>query len=225
MRFLLDERLPPSITRLLRAAGHHCAHVYELGLGGRPDEQIMAQAARENRILISADTDFGELLANAPVLAPSVILPRRADKTSRSSRRSHPREPRTGRRRPRRRRADRNQRHPHPHTPTAHETLRLRTGANPPSTSAVQVAPRRTGDLSRPRMPHTARVRSGRIWPAVDRDVRWDHRRAPGPGGDLQASQAGPIRWRTSATPIEGVTLSDGGCPGRTLAEPFWAAT
>jgi hypothetical protein len=73
------------------------------------------------------------------------------------------------------------------------------------------------------RMPHTARLGSGRIWPAVDRDVRWVHRRAPGPGGDLQASQAGPSRWRTSATPIEGVTLSDGGCPGRTLTEPFRA--
>jgi predicted nuclease of predicted toxin-antitoxin system len=69
---------------LLQAAGHDCAHVYELGLGGRPDEQIMALADRENRILISADTDFGELLANAPVLAPSVILLRRADKQASS---------------------------------------------------------------------------------------------------------------------------------------------
>jgi predicted nuclease of predicted toxin-antitoxin system len=59
---------------LLRAVGHECAHVYELGLGGQPDEQIMDLADREHRILISADTDFGELLANAPVLAPSVIL-------------------------------------------------------------------------------------------------------------------------------------------------------
>jgi predicted nuclease of predicted toxin-antitoxin system len=67
------------MARLLRAAGHDCAHVYELGLGGQADEQIMALADREERILISADTDFGELLANAPVLAPSVILLRRAD--------------------------------------------------------------------------------------------------------------------------------------------------
>ena len=84
MRFLIDECLPPSMAALLRTAGHDCAHVYELGLGGQPDEQIMALADRQNRILISADTDFGELLANAPVLAPSVILIRRADKRAAS---------------------------------------------------------------------------------------------------------------------------------------------
>jgi hypothetical protein len=69
-------------TGRLRAAGHDCAHVYELGLGGHPDEQIMALADREDRILISADTHYllREFLANAPVLAPSVILIRRADK-------------------------------------------------------------------------------------------------------------------------------------------------
>jgi Domain of unknown function (DUF5615) len=34
---------------LLRAAGHDCAHVYEVGLGGQPDEQIMDLADREHR--------------------------------------------------------------------------------------------------------------------------------------------------------------------------------
>ena len=83
MRFLIDECLPAGMAELLRAAGHDCAHVYELGLSGQPDEQIMAVADREDRILVSADTDFGELLANAPVLAPSVILLRRTDKQAR----------------------------------------------------------------------------------------------------------------------------------------------
>ena len=69
---------------LLRVAGHDCTHVCDLGLGGQPDEQVMALADREERILLSADTDFGELLANAPVLAPSVILLRRTDKKAES---------------------------------------------------------------------------------------------------------------------------------------------
>jgi predicted nuclease of predicted toxin-antitoxin system len=80
VKFLIDECLPARLAQLLRAAGHDCSHVYELGLGGQPDEHIMARADHDDRILISADTDFGELLANAPVLAPSVILLRRADK-------------------------------------------------------------------------------------------------------------------------------------------------
>ena len=42
MRFLIDECLPPRMAVLLRDAGHDCAHVYELGLGGQPDEQVMA---------------------------------------------------------------------------------------------------------------------------------------------------------------------------------------
>jgi predicted nuclease of predicted toxin-antitoxin system len=64
VRFLIDECLPPQMAGLLRTSGHDCAHVYDLGLGGQPGEQIMALADRENRILVSADTDFGELLAN-----------------------------------------------------------------------------------------------------------------------------------------------------------------
>jgi predicted nuclease of predicted toxin-antitoxin system len=83
VRFLLDVCLPPETAELLRAVGHDCAHDYELGLGGQ-EEQIMALADRDNRILVSAGTDFGELLANASVLAPSVILLRRANKRARS---------------------------------------------------------------------------------------------------------------------------------------------
>ncbi len=46
MKFLVDECLPPSMAGLLRAAGHDCAHIYEVGLGGQPDEQIMNLADR-----------------------------------------------------------------------------------------------------------------------------------------------------------------------------------
>jgi predicted nuclease of predicted toxin-antitoxin system len=49
VKFLAGEYLPLRIAGLLRAAGHGCAHVYELGLGSQPDEQIMALADRDNR--------------------------------------------------------------------------------------------------------------------------------------------------------------------------------
>lgn len=80
MRLLLDECLPSRLAELLSAAGHDCLHITDLGLRGEPDETIMAAACREERILLSADTDFGELLANAPVATPSVVLSRRTDK-------------------------------------------------------------------------------------------------------------------------------------------------
>jgi hypothetical protein len=41
------------------------------------------------------------------------------------------------------------------------------------------------------------------------------------PAGDLRASHAAPSWWRASATSIEGITMSDGGYPGRTRTEPF----
>lgn len=74
MRFLVDECLPARLRSMLGEHGHDVVHVVESGLGGSPDTEVMAKAAADNRILLSADTDFGELLANAPVTAPSVIL-------------------------------------------------------------------------------------------------------------------------------------------------------
>lgn len=70
MRFLVDECLPARLASTLVDADH----VVGVGLGGAPDTEGMAKAAADNRVLISADTDFGELLANSADLAPSVIL-------------------------------------------------------------------------------------------------------------------------------------------------------
>jgi predicted nuclease of predicted toxin-antitoxin system len=77
VRCLADECLPAAIAGL-RAAGHDCAHVYDIGLGGQPDDQIMARAAAEDRILISADTDFGELhLQRGHSVIPKSVRPER----------------------------------------------------------------------------------------------------------------------------------------------------
>lgn len=78
MRFLLDNNLSPALVAVLSAAGHDSEHVREHGMGSAPDEEVLELARRNRRVLISADTDFGMLLARTGAPGPSVVLIRRS---------------------------------------------------------------------------------------------------------------------------------------------------
>lgn len=74
MRFLIDNALSPTIGEELNRAGHDAVHVRELGMQAASDAEIFDRAAQDDRIVVSADTDFGTLLAIRKQAAPSVIL-------------------------------------------------------------------------------------------------------------------------------------------------------
>jgi predicted nuclease of predicted toxin-antitoxin system len=75
MRLLLDENLPISLGPLLaERAGWDVVHVRELGLKSAPDTEVLARAELDGRVLVSADTDFGTLLAASAAPGPSVVL-------------------------------------------------------------------------------------------------------------------------------------------------------
>lgn len=74
MRLLLDESLSHHTVAPLAEAGHDVIHVAELELLGAPDEAVLAAALARDRVLVTADTDFGTLLALAQDPWPSVLL-------------------------------------------------------------------------------------------------------------------------------------------------------
>jgi predicted nuclease of predicted toxin-antitoxin system len=76
MRFLVDENLSTILADALSSAGHDAVHVKALGAAGANDSEVMDLAVAEQRVIISADTDFGSLLASTGAARPSTILVR-----------------------------------------------------------------------------------------------------------------------------------------------------
>lgn len=77
-RLLIDAPLAPAVAAALREAGYDVAHVRDAGLVAAADVDVVVRAIAEDRVLVSADADFGALLAVRRTAEPSVVLLRRA---------------------------------------------------------------------------------------------------------------------------------------------------
>jgi len=74
MRLLLDENLPVALAEHLNSSGWDAVTVGELGMKSAPDAAVLGRALSDHRVLVSADTDFGALLASSGSAQPSVVL-------------------------------------------------------------------------------------------------------------------------------------------------------
>ena len=61
MRFLADENCDFSVVRALRAGGHDVVSVSDISPRSE-DPEVIRLAAREKRILLTEDKDFGQLV-------------------------------------------------------------------------------------------------------------------------------------------------------------------
>ncbi|RME49297.1 MAG: hypothetical protein D6796_05125 [Caldilineae bacterium] len=73
MKFLLDMGVGQSTAAFLRDRGHDAVHLRERGLQRLPDEEIIEEAQKEGRIILTHDLDFGRLIALSRKRLPSVI--------------------------------------------------------------------------------------------------------------------------------------------------------
>jgi len=73
MRFLADENVPRATIERLRDAAHDVEAVSEVSPGVN-DQAVLAHATRENRILLTFDRDYGDLVYRHRLPAPSGVV-------------------------------------------------------------------------------------------------------------------------------------------------------
>ena len=73
MRLLADENVEAPLVRWLQSQRHDVIWAAEQ-LRGRPDTVLVSAAREENRVLITGDLDFGELVYRQGMISSGIIL-------------------------------------------------------------------------------------------------------------------------------------------------------
>jgi predicted nuclease of predicted toxin-antitoxin system len=73
MRFLADENIPSVVVARLRASGYDVVAIAETAAGSS-DDQVLSIAVADQRILLTEDRDFGQLVVRRRIDVGGVVL-------------------------------------------------------------------------------------------------------------------------------------------------------
>jgi predicted nuclease of predicted toxin-antitoxin system len=73
MKVLVDMNLSPDWARFLAEAGFEAVHWSNVGSKSATDSELMQWAAENDHIILTADLDFGAILAATHGIKPSVV--------------------------------------------------------------------------------------------------------------------------------------------------------
>lgn len=74
LKFLTDENISPSLVHALRSEGYSVKDIKEEKLFGIDDKEVIQLAFKENRVVITHDKDFANLLNYSSIKHKGVIL-------------------------------------------------------------------------------------------------------------------------------------------------------
>lgn len=73
MHWLADECVDAGLVDRLRVAGQDVAYMAEAAAGAS-DAEVLARAAAENRLVLTEDKGFGDLVFRSKMAAPGLVL-------------------------------------------------------------------------------------------------------------------------------------------------------
>jgi predicted nuclease of predicted toxin-antitoxin system len=73
VRWLIDECVDAGLVALLREGGHDAVYMSDVAPRAT-DTEVMSRADRENRIVLTEDKDFGDLVFRQAKPVPGIVL-------------------------------------------------------------------------------------------------------------------------------------------------------
>ena len=74
MKFKIDENLPADVAEFLKQSGYDAVTVIDQKLGGSSDFELASLCRKEDRALITLDTDFADIRTYPPQGFPGLIV-------------------------------------------------------------------------------------------------------------------------------------------------------